>query len=74
MTTELSKDLERTQEVLNTVSKKIAQLYEALEPLERDLRAKDFAKSGVYILGASAGVVCFPTSLSPGSPLKEGIR
>ncbi|MFW9846341.1 MAG: hypothetical protein ACFFD6_06315 [Candidatus Thorarchaeota archaeon] len=74
MTTELSKDLERTQEVLRILSKRITHLNEAFEPLERDLRTKDFAKSGVYILGTSSGVVCFPTSLSPGDPLKEGIE
>ena len=66
----LSKELERTVEVLRGVLRRVSDLNKALEPIESSLSAVDFAESGIYVLGMSAGVVCFPTALVEGDPMK----
>jgi hypothetical protein len=71
VTVRISDELDRTIEVLREVLRKVADLSKELEPLENELGAIDFAKSGIYVLGASAGVVCFPTALVEGDPMKQ---
>jgi hypothetical protein len=66
----ISDELDRTIEVLRKVLRRVTDLNQELEPLENELGAIDFAKSGIYVLGASAGVVCFPTALVEGDPMK----
>ena len=70
MTIQLSEELEKTVEVLRELLRRVYDLNKALEPLENELGEADFAESGIYVLGASAGVVCFPTALSEGDPMK----
>ncbi|MFX0053711.1 MAG: hypothetical protein ACFFAX_05590 [Promethearchaeota archaeon] len=70
MKVSISDELDRTNEVLQKVLRRVVDLNKELEPLESELGAMDFAKSGIYVLGASAGVVCFPTALVEGDPMK----
>lgn len=70
MTIQLSEELEKTVEIIRSLLSRISDLNKALEPLEDELGAADFAESGIYVLGASAGVVVFPTALYEGDPMK----
>ncbi|MHA2140228.1 MAG: hypothetical protein ACXADC_08750 [Candidatus Thorarchaeota archaeon] len=70
MTEQLSEELAKTVDILRAVLRRLSDVNKALEPLENELGAADFAESGIYVIGASAGVVCFPTALSEGDPLK----
>ncbi|MHA1926358.1 MAG: hypothetical protein ACXABV_11615 [Candidatus Thorarchaeota archaeon] len=70
MTVRISDELKRTVEVLRRVLRRVSDLNKELEPLESELSAADFATSGIYVIGTSAGVVCFPAALSEGDPMK----
>jgi hypothetical protein len=71
---QISKELEKTVGVLRGILRRLFDLNKALEPLESELSAADFAQSGIYVIGTAAGVVCFPTVLSEGDPLKPIIE
>ena len=47
MTIQLSEELEKTVEVLRGLLRRISDLNKALEPLENELGAADFAESGI---------------------------
>jgi len=69
----LLQELERTETVLNRLSKKISNVSDFLRPLEHSLRAEDFSSSGSYVPGTSNGVVCVLSSLIKGDPLSSSI-
>ena len=54
----LLEDLERTENVLEGLLRKISNVNEYLSPLEHMLRAEDFSSTGSYIPGVSDGIVC----------------
>ncbi|MFW9810319.1 MAG: hypothetical protein ACFFE6_13155 [Candidatus Thorarchaeota archaeon] len=61
-------ELERTERVLEVLLTRLSELNSALEPIEKMMRVSDFASSGVYVQGASRGVVCVLSGLIRGDP------
>jgi hypothetical protein len=64
-------ELERAENVLNVLLKRLSELNAALEPIERKMRVTDFSSSGVFVQGTSRGVVCVLSGLIRGDPLER---
>ncbi|MFW9768140.1 MAG: hypothetical protein ACFFF9_06425 [Candidatus Thorarchaeota archaeon] len=64
-------ELERAESVLNVLLERLSDLNAALEPIERSMRVSDFSSSGVFVQGASRGVVCVLSGLIQGDPLER---
>lgn len=67
----LLQELERTEKVLEVLLTRLSNLNSALEPIEREMRVTDFASSGVYVQGASRGIVCVLSGLIKGDPFER---
>lgn len=67
----LLQELERTEKVLEILLTRLSDLNAALEPIETDMRITDFTSSGVYVQGASRGIVCVLSGLIKGDPLEH---
>lgn len=64
----LLQELERTEKVLEVLQTRLYDLNSALEPIERMMRVSDFASNGVFVQGASRGLVCLLSGLIRGDP------
>ncbi|MHA2379697.1 MAG: hypothetical protein ACXADO_04740 [Candidatus Thorarchaeota archaeon] len=74
MSSELSEDLDRAKEVLKDLIQRVSGLRVALEPFERELRAKGFEDSEVYVRGTTNGFICLPTALTPGDLMSSTMQ
>ena len=69
----LLQELERVEDVLGRLLKRIAEVNNRLKPLEHSMRTDEFASSGSYIPGTSNGFVCILSALIKGDPLSNSI-
>jgi hypothetical protein len=67
-------ELERAESVLDVLLERLSDLNAVLEPIERRMRVTDFSSSGVFVQGASRGVVCVLSGLIRGDPLERALR
>jgi hypothetical protein len=67
------KELERAENILDGLQQQLSRLYTNLEPLESNLRLSDFSSSGMYIQGATTGIVCVLTADIKGDPLHNAL-
>ncbi|MHA2360115.1 MAG: hypothetical protein ACXAB5_07565 [Candidatus Thorarchaeota archaeon] len=67
----LLQELERTENVLEVLLTRLSNLNSSLQPIERELRVTDFVSSGVYVQGASRGIVCVLSGLIKGDPVER---
>ncbi len=67
----LLQELERTENVLEVLLTRLSNLNSSLQPIERELRVTDFVSSGVYVQGASRGIVCVLSGLIKGDPFER---
>lgn len=68
---DLLKDLEHTEIVLQDLLSTLSNLNLALQPIERKLKLTDFTSSGEYVQGDSKGIVCVLSGLIKGDPLEK---
>ncbi|MFX1482932.1 MAG: hypothetical protein ACFFCP_07055 [Promethearchaeota archaeon] len=67
----LLQELERTEEVLDVLLRRLVNLKAILEPIEMQMRVTDFETSGIFTMGVSRGIVCVLSGLIKGDPLER---
>ncbi|MGY5858761.1 MAG: hypothetical protein RTU63_05290 [Candidatus Thorarchaeota archaeon] len=70
----LLEEIERTENVLEGLLRKISNVSKYLSPLEHMLRAEDFSSTGSYQPGVSDGIVCVLSAMIKGDPLANSIE